>query len=179
MGFCAMSAAPYGIEAPLQRIPLRPEGPEAPDVRLHRLIYTRTPFRACLLTASPLATAEAMAALAAAYGMEALAGKPEPLADKRPVVAPIDAEAVYYKVLLPVAGIHALTPDAAEDVFPGLLQTGNGCCLIAGGGVIAAGEENLAQAAYRVSLAERIARFRQEADLNQRLLGGPALTALE
>jgi ribulose-5-phosphate 4-epimerase/fuculose-1-phosphate aldolase len=182
MVFCPMSAAPYEIEAPLQRIPLRPEGPEATDVRLHRLIYTRTPFRACLLTASPLATAEAMAALAAADGMEALAGTPETLgrpADKRPVVPPIDAEAAHYKVLLPVAGLGELGAGTGDDLIPSLLQTGNGCCLIAGGGVIAAGEENLAQAAYRVSLAERIARFRQEADLNHRLLGGPALTALE
>ena len=45
--------------------------------------------------------------------------------------------------------------------------------------MIAAGEENLGQAAYRVSLAERIARFRQEVDLNHRVLGGPALAALE
>jgi L-fuculose-phosphate aldolase len=182
MIFCPMSAAPHAIEAPLQRIRLRSEGPEASDVRLHRLIYTHTPFNACMLTASPFATAEAMAALAAADGMDALAGKPETLgrpADECPVVTPIDAEAVYYKVRLPVAGIHALTPGAGENLIHRLLHTGNGCCLIAGGGVVAAGEENLGQAAYRVSLAERMARFRQEVDLNHRVLGGPALAAFE
>jgi len=45
--------------------------------------------------------------------------------------------------------------------------------------VIAAGKENLGQAAYRVSLAERIARFRQEVDLTHRLLGGPPVEAFE
>jgi len=45
--------------------------------------------------------------------------------------------------------------------------------------VIAAGKENLGQAAYRVSLAERIARFRQEVDLTHRLLEGPPVEAFE
>jgi hypothetical protein len=45
--------------------------------------------------------------------------------------------------------------------------------------VIAAGEEHLDQAAYRVSLAERIARFRHEVGLNHRILGGPAVSAFE
>ena len=75
------------------------------------------------------------------------------------MVAPIDAEAVYHNVRLPVAGLDALASDPAENRIPGLLLLGNGCCLIAGCGVIAAGEEHLGQAAYRVSLAERIARF--------------------
>lgn len=182
MIFCPMSAAPQGIEAPLQRIPLRPQGPEAADVRLHRLIYSRTPYTACMVAASPLATAEAMAALAAGHGMEALPGKLERFespADNLPFVAPIDAEGAYYRVRLPVAGIHALAADAGEDLIPGLLQTGKGCCLIAGCGVIAAGEESLGQAAYRVSLAERIARFRQEVDLNYRLCEGPAVPSFE
>jgi ribulose-5-phosphate 4-epimerase/fuculose-1-phosphate aldolase len=182
MLFCPMSAAPQGIEVPLQRIPLRPQGPEAADVRLHRLIYSRTPFVACMLAASPLATAEAMTALAATDGMQVLTGgpaPPEPTAGRRPVVAPIDAEAAYGKVRLPVAGIQALDVDAGEDLIPGLLRTGNGCCLIAGCGVIAGGEKSLEQAAYRVSLAERLARFRMEVDLHHRLFGGPAVAEFE
>jgi ribulose-5-phosphate 4-epimerase/fuculose-1-phosphate aldolase len=182
MIFCPMSAAPQGIEAPLQRVALRPQEPEAADVRLHRRIYSRTPFTACVLAASPLATAEAMAGLAAADGMAALSGKTkpfEPRGEERPVVAPIDAESAHYKVRLPVAGMDALAADAGENSIPDLLQAGNGSCLIAGCGVIAAGEKNLEQAVYRLSLAERAARFRLEVDLNHRLLGGPAVAAFE
>ncbi len=182
MIFCPMSAAPPGIEAALQRIPLRPEEPEAADVRLHRRIYTRTPYTVCIVSASPLATAEAMAALATVAGVEALTGKPSSLerpAGEPPVVVPIDAEAAHYKVRLPVASLPALAGSAGEDLIPSLLQSANGCCLVAGGGVIAAGEERLGQAAYRVSLAERVARFRLEVALNHRLLGGPAVAAFE
>jgi hypothetical protein len=89
------------------------------------------------------------------------------------MVVPIDAESVYYNIRLPVASIHDLALDAEADLVAGLLQTGNGCGLIAGWGVVSAGEEHLGQAAYRLSLAERIARFRLEVDLNHRLFGTP------
>lgn len=173
MLFCPMSAAPDGVEVPLYRIPLRDAGPEAADVRLHRLIYTRTPFTAAILAASPLATAEGTAARAAEPDK---AGR---IPDRYPMVVPIDAEASHYKIRLPVAGAEALAAEAAESPIPGLLRTENGCCLIDGCGVIAAGEESLGQAAYRVSLAERIARFRQEVDINHRILGGPAVAAFQ
>jgi L-fuculose-phosphate aldolase len=182
MMFCPMSAAPPGIEVPLQRISLHPKGPEAADVRLHRLIYTRTSFKACMMTASPLATAEAMAVLAAADGMNARVDPPEAhlrSAADGLVVTPIDAESAYHNVRLPVTRFDALAVDAGADLLRGLLQAGNGCCLIAGSGTIAAGEERLGQAAYRVSLAERIARFRLEVNLNHRLLGGPAVVVFE
>lgn len=182
MVFCPMSAAPGGIEVPLYRIRLRAAPPEAADVRLHRLIFTQTPFSSCILAPGPLATAEGMAALSAAHGAGALAGNPYPIdrtPDHRPMVAPIDAEAAYYNVRLPVAGPDALASGPPESPIPDLLRLGGGCCLIAGCGVIAVGEENLGQAAYRVSLAERIARFRQEVDLNHRLFGGPPVEAFE
>jgi ribulose-5-phosphate 4-epimerase/fuculose-1-phosphate aldolase len=182
MVFCPTSAAPEGLEAPLQRFPLQSEGPDAWDVHLHRRIYNRSPFRACMLTSSPLAIAEAMAALAAAKGKRALSDTSEAsdrCAGGFAAVAPIDAEAVHYNVRLPVAELGALTSVAGEDVLSGLLQNGKGCGLISGVGVIAAAEDTLAQAAYRVSLAERIARFRQEVDLNHRLLGGPTVSELE
>jgi hypothetical protein len=99
--------------------------------------------------------------------------------ERRPMVVPIDAEAGYYNVRLPVAGVDALAPGPAENPIPGLLRLGDGGCLIAGGGVIAAGEEHLGQAAYRVSLAERIARFRHEVELNHRLFAGPPAAAFE
>jgi ribulose-5-phosphate 4-epimerase/fuculose-1-phosphate aldolase len=184
MLFCPMSAAPEGVELTLHRLPLRAAEPEAgaADVRLHRRIYAHTRFTACMATSAPLATAEATATWAEAHGLEALTGKPdrtEHAPDRRPRVAPIDAEAAYYKARLPVAGPDALAAGPAENRIPSLLVRGNGCCLIAGCGVIAAGEEGLGQAAYRVSLAERMARFRQEVDLNHRLLGGPAVAAFE
>lgn len=182
MLFCPMSAAPQGVAVPLRRTALRPEGSGDVDVqvRLHRLVYTRTPYTACILAAGPLATAEAMAALAEADGIAALTGRaarPDRPAAERPTVAPIDAEATHYRVSLPVADSGALGADAGEDLVPGLLEAGSGCCLIAGCGVLAAGAQSLGQAAYGVALAERVARFRLEVDLNHRVFGGPPLTA--
>jgi len=181
MLFCPMSAAPDGVEVPIFRIPLRAGDPEAADVRLHRIIYTLTPFAACILASSPLATAEGMAALAAADGAGEPTGTSSPITrapDRHPTVIPIDAEAAHYNVRLPVAGLDALASGPGENPLPGMLRFGNGGCIIAGGGVIAAGE-NLDQAAYRVSLAERIARFRHEVGLNHRILGGPPVSAFE
>jgi L-fuculose-phosphate aldolase len=174
MIFCPTSAAPQGVAVPLQRLSLRPAAPEAADVRLHRLVYTRTAYTACILAASPLATAEATAALAATDPVEApgLNGAAEGA-----VVTPIDAESAYHKIRLPVTSLPALALDDAGGLVARLLQSG--CGLIAGYGVMAAGERSLAQAAYRLSLAERVARFRQEVDLNHRLLGGPPVAAFE
>jgi hypothetical protein len=76
-----------------------------------------------------------------------------------------------------VTSLPALALDDAGGLVARLLQSG--CGLIAGYGVMAAGERSLAQAAYRLSLAERVARFRQEVDLNHRLLGGPPVAAFE
>jgi ribulose-5-phosphate 4-epimerase/fuculose-1-phosphate aldolase len=182
MIFCPTSAAPQGIEVPLFRIPLSPGGSEPADVRLHRLVYSHTSYRACILASSPLATAEAMAALAAAGGVEALTGRPDAIeahAAGFPIVAPIDAESAHHRIRLPVTTLPALAGDGAGGLLARQLETGSGLGLIAGGGVIAAGERSLAQAAYRVSLAERAARFRQEVDLHHRLLGGPPLAAFE
>jgi L-fuculose-phosphate aldolase len=182
MIFCPMSSAPLEIAVPVQRVALRPDASGDGEVRLHRRIYRSTPFTACMLAASPLATAEAMAALAAAEGMDALIGKHAPparTASAMTILAPIDAEAAHYNVRLPVTSLPALAADAPEGLLSRLLQAGDGCCLIAGAGVIAASAHGLAQAAYRVSLAERVARFRLEVDLNHRLLGAPPVTAFE
>jgi L-fuculose-phosphate aldolase len=182
MIFCPMSSAPHEMAVPVQRLALRPEAPGDGDMRLHRLIYRSTPFTACMLAASPLATAEAMAALATAEGMDALIGKhapPAKTASAMTILAPIDAEAAHYNVRLPVTSLPAMAAGAPEGLVSRLLQAGDGCCLIAGAGVIAASVHGLAQAAYRVSLAERVARFRLEVDLNRRVLGAPPVTAFE
>ncbi|MFO7708319.1 MAG: class II aldolase/adducin family protein [Desulfobacterales bacterium] len=175
MLFCPMAAAPAGLEAPVHRLPVGGSEPHAADIRLHRSIYTSTPYTACVIAPSPRATAEAVAVLSEAVGTDAssaLAQRGPERAAELPVIVPIDAEASYYNVRLPVAPPAAIGDAAPVGLIPEMLRRGNGCGIVAGCGVIAAGEEGLAQAVYRLSLAERIARFRQEAHLNHLLLGG-------
>ena len=182
MVFCPMSAAPEGLEAPLYRIPLRAPEPEAADVRLHRLIYTHTPFTACMVTTSPWATAEGMAVLAETHGAAALLGKSAGIdytAGHYPMVVPIDAEAQYYDSRLPVADPACIAAGPPGNPIPNLLSRHRGRCIVAGCGLIAAGPTGLDQAAYIVSAAERSARFRQEVHLHSRLWGGPPPAAFE
>ncbi|MBI5578033.1 MAG: class II aldolase/adducin family protein [Deltaproteobacteria bacterium] len=182
MVFCPMSAAPEGVEVPLYRIPLRAAESEATDVRLHRLIYTHTPFTACMVTTSPMATAEGMAAMAETHGPAALLGRPAGIdytAGHYPIVVPIDAEAQYYDNRLPVADPASIAADSPGNPIPNLLGRHRGSCIVAGYGLIAAGRTGLDQAAYIVSAAERSARFRQEVHLHSRLWGGPPPTAFE
>ena len=182
MVFCPMSAAPEGLEAPLYRIPLRAPEPEAADVRLHRLIYTHTPFTACMVTTSPWATAEGMAVLAETHGAAALLGPWAGIdytAGHYPMVVPIDAEAHYYDSRLPVADPACIAAGPPDNPIPNLLSRHRGRCIVAGCGLIAAGPTGLDQAAYIVSAAERSARFRQEVHLHSRLWGGPPPAAFE
>lgn len=179
MLFCPMAAAPIGVEAPLYRLPVRGSEPQAEDIRMHRRIYAQTPFTACVIAPSPLATAEAMAVLSEA-GTPAASNTSGPeQASELPVIVPVDAEASYYNIRLPVAPLAAIGNAARVDLIPKMLRRGDGCGIIAGYGVIAAGETGIAQAFYRLSLAERIARFRQEAHLNHILLGGAAPAEFE
>lgn len=181
MMFSPTAAAPGGVDPPLLRLPLGQTGPQAADTRLHRLIYARTPYAACAVAPSPLATAEAMAVLTEAVG----GGLPAAMragvlgpASELPVIVPIDAEAAFHKVRVPVAPPAALGTKAPDGFIPAMLTRGNGCAVIAGFGVIAAGA-SLAQAIYRLSLTERIAHFRQEVHLNHRLLGGAPVSDFE
>jgi ribulose-5-phosphate 4-epimerase/fuculose-1-phosphate aldolase len=182
MVFCPMSAAPAGLDLPILRLPL--EGPDdgPADIRLHRLIYARTPFKACMLTASPLATAEGMAVLAQRHGIQALEGQAAGIScapDNHPGLVPIDAEGRYLYQRLGLVDIAQIGRDAPQNPIPEMLLRCHGCCIIAGYGLISAAEASLAQAAHHASSAERIARFRQEVDLNHRLLGGPPIEAFE
>jgi ribulose-5-phosphate 4-epimerase/fuculose-1-phosphate aldolase len=182
MAFCPMSAAPTGLDVPILRLPLEDPDEPAGDVRLHRLVYARTPFTACMLTTNPLATAEGMAVLAQRHGIEALAGRPVGVSygpDHHPSLAPIDAEGRCLYHRLGLVDIAQIAGDAPENPIPDMLLRYHGCCIIAGCGVISAGETSLAQAAHHASSAERIARFRQEVDLNHRLFGGPPIEAFE
>jgi ribulose-5-phosphate 4-epimerase/fuculose-1-phosphate aldolase len=182
MLFCPMAAAPTGIEAPLIRLQVRGNEPQAADTRLHRRIYAHTPFKACVIAPSPLATAEAMAILCEAGGTgaaAALSARGSERAAELPAILPIDAEATYYNIRLPVAPPAAIGDPDPAGLIPDMLSRGNGCGIIAGYGVIAAGESGLAQALYRLSLAERIARFKQEVHLHHRLLGGAPAAEFE
>ena len=177
MLFCPMAAAPAAIGAPLYRLPIGESEPQAADIRLHRRIYAQTPFTACVIAPSPLATAEAVAVLCAEGGAgapDALAARSPGSAAELPVILPIDAEASYYNIRLPVAPPAAVGDAAPAGLIPDLLRGGNGCGIVAGWGVIAAAEEGLAQAVYRLALAERIARFRQGVHLNH-LMGSAHL----
>jgi signal transduction histidine kinase len=66
----------------------------------HKTLYRETNHKACMITQSPLASAEAIAVLAERFGMDAIV-RPESVeidyTDRldHPVVKPIDAEAVY------------------------------------------------------------------------------------
>jgi hypothetical protein len=155
--FCPMSAAPDGVEVALYHIPLRAAEPEAADVRLHRLIYTHTPFTACMVTTSPWATAEGMAVLTQTHGPAALLGKSAGIdytAGHYPMVVPIDAEAQYYDSRLPVADPACIAAGSPGNPIPDLLGRHLGGCIVAGYGLIAAGPTGLT-AAYIVSAAER------------------------
>lgn len=176
MVFTASAAAPAGSETPRRRLPVGKDDPADSALRLHRRIYARTPFAACVVAPAPLATAEATAVWCAAQGgslPSALSAACDGPATALPAITPIDAEAAFYKVTVPVAPPAALSDCAPSGLLPEMLRQGEGCAAIAGVGVIAAGE-TLAQAVYRLSLMERIAYFRQEVHLNQRLLGGAA-----
>lgn len=179
MIFSMTAAAPKGIATACLGLPLAETDPQAADVRLHRRIYAHTPFKACVIAPAPLATAEATAVWSAAWGgrlPEALSTTLHGPASELPVILPIDAEAAYYKIRIPVAPPGVLHEAAPPGLLPDMLTQGGGCAAIAGVGVIAAGE-TLDQAVYRLSLMERIAHFRQEVDLNHRLFGSAPVNA--
>ena len=145
----------------------------------HKTLYRDTNHKACIITQSPLASAEGLAVLAERYGMEALV-RPESVAidyadsHDHPVVKPIDAEAVY---LNPRVGLCRW--DAPIAAVLDMLRWHKGACFIAGVGSIGAGKVTLEQAAHHVSSGESIARFRQAVHLAHVLRGGPPLSHYE
>lgn len=153
MGFLPAAAAPRGWRLPLFRLRLDEE-PTGLDGILHRTVHTRTPYRACILAPAP----HAIAAAAEAAGSEIL---------------PVDGEARHAGVRLPVAAAEELCAAPEASLLPRLLQAGGGCLLLEGLGILGCGRERLAEAALRVSVAERVCRLRAEIALNHRLLGTP------
>jgi hypothetical protein len=179
MLYCPTSSAPEGFEIAIRRIPIEPDENDDWELMFHKTLYRDTNHKACMITQSPLASAEALAVLAERYGMEALV-RPESVAinyDDRldhPVVKPIDAEAVY---LNPRVGLCRW--DAPVSAILDMLRWHKGACFVAGVGTISAGKITLEQAAHNNASGESIARFRQAVHATHVLSGGPPLQRFE
>jgi L-fuculose-phosphate aldolase len=179
MLYCPTAAAPEGFEIAIRRLPIEAGEGDDWELMFHKALYRETNHKACIITQSPLASAEAMAVLAERYGMDALA-RPESVdidyTDRldHPVVKPIDAEAVY---LNPRVGLCRW--DAPVGAILDMLRWHKGTCFLAGVGAIGAGKITLEQAAHNVASGESIARFRQGVHLVHLLRGGPPLEHYE
>ena len=179
MLYCPTASAPEGFEIAIRRLAIEADEGDDWELAFHKTLYRETTHKACIITQSPLASAEGLAVLAERYGMEALV-RPESVAidyaDRvdHPVVKPIDAEAVY---LNPRVGLCRW--DAPVAAVLDMLRWHKGACFIAGVGAIGAGKVTLEQAAHHVSSGESIARFRQAVHLAHVLRGGPPLSHYE
>jgi ribulose-5-phosphate 4-epimerase/fuculose-1-phosphate aldolase len=182
MIYCPMSAVPEEMDFPLYRMPLDLAEEDTHDLALHRLIYDNTNYTTCMITTSPMATAEGMVVLAESFGIDVLLGEPTeiPYSPKEhPVIAPIDAEAIYLNPRLGLVDISQLAKKTPDNPILNMLRWYKGCCAVAGYGVISVGDTTLEQAAHNVASAERIGRFRMEVFANERLLEGPPLKSFE
>ena len=179
MLYCPTASAPEGFEIAIRRLPIDALEGDDWELMFHKTLYRDTNHKACIITQSPLASAEGLAVLAERYGMDALV-RPESVAidyadsHDHPVVKPIDAEAVY---LNPRVGLCRW--DAPIAAVLDMLRWHKGACFIAGVGAIGAGKVTLEQAAHHVSSGESIARFRQAVHLTHVLRGGPPLSHYE
>jgi len=179
MLYCPTASAPEGFEIAIRRLSIEADEGDDWELAFHKTLYRETTHKACIITQSPLASAEGLAVLAERYGMEALvrpASVAIDYADRidHPVVKPIDAEAVY---LNPRVGLCRW--DAPVAAVLDMLRWHKGACFIAGVGAIGAGKVTLEQAAHHVSSGESIARFRQAVHLAHVLRGGPPLSHFE
>jgi len=182
MIYCPMSAIAKDFEFPLYKIPVDFQDNDSVDQKIHRLIYQNTHQNTCMITMSPLATAEGMAMLVDNYGKEVILGKNMdiPYSPKNhPVITPIDAEAIYLNPRLGLVDISQLANYSAENPILNMLRWHKGCCVVAGYGVISTGETTLEQAAHNAASAERIAQFRSEVFINEKLLNGPIVKYFE
>jgi ribulose-5-phosphate 4-epimerase/fuculose-1-phosphate aldolase len=179
MLYCPTASAPEGFEISIRRLLIDADEGDDWELMFHKTLYRDTNHKACMITQSPLASAEGMAVLAERYGMEALV-RPESVpidyTDRldHPVVKPIDAEAVY---LNPRVGLCRW--DAPVGAVLDMLRWHKGACFIAGVGAIGAGKVTLEQAAHHCSSGESIARFRQAVHLAHVLRGGPPIEHYE
>lgn len=182
MVFCPMSAIPEGMDLNLIRTSIRITEEDDFERMLHKLIYSNTNYTTCIMASNPLATAEGMALLAGRFGMEALLGEPPDISYSRenhPVVAPIDAEAIYLNPRLGLVDSTHLNNRSSKNPILNMLRWHKGCCVVGGFGVVATGDTTLEQAAHNLASAERIGKFRIEVHINEKLLGGPPLESFE
>ncbi len=182
MIFCPASAVPAGMEFQLVRISTTMRDDDDFETMLHKLIYTNTNFTTCIMASNPMATAEGMATLAEKFGIASLIGESCGIPFTRedhPVVAPIDAEAIYLNPRIGLVDSAQLSNRSPENPILNMLRWHKGCCLVGGFGVIAAGDTTLEQAAHNVASAERIGKFRTEVYINEKLLNGPLLKSFD
>jgi len=181
MIYCPTGAVPDDFAIPLRRTELTPADSDSIDLRLHKLIYQYTHQNSCSITTCPLATADGMATLVDKYGSETLLGEGNIpyLAENHPVVLPIDAEAIYLNPKVGLVDIGQLRNFSPDNPILNMLRWHKGCCIVAGYGVISTGDSTLEQAAHNAASAERIAAFRSEVYVNQRLLNGPTVESFE
>ena len=182
MIFCSTSAVPENFEFPMYRAGIEFQDDDSLDLRLHKLIYQNTHQNTCMITSSPLATAEGMAILADEYGMEVLLDRDTEIsyrAEDHPVVKPIDGEAIYLNPRVGLVDISQLTNMTPDNPILNMLRWYKGCCIVAGYAVISTGHATLEQAAHNAASVERIARYRSEVFINEKMLDGPAVTLFE
>jgi ribulose-5-phosphate 4-epimerase/fuculose-1-phosphate aldolase len=182
MAYSPVSAVPAGFDFSLFRLPIRFAEDDSADLRIHKLIYQHTHQNACMITTCPMATAEGMAELAGRFGEGVLLGEETEVRydlHDHPTLVPIDAEAIYLNPKLGLVDIRGLANYTPENPILNMLRWHKGCCIVAGYGVISTGATTLEQAAHNASSAERIAQFRTEVFINERILDGPPVATFE
>jgi len=182
MIYCPMSAAPEGFDFPLEKAPIDFKETDYLDLKIHKLIYQHTHQNACMVTTSPLATAEGMAVLANKFGANVLLNEQVEIPyapGDHPMICPIDAEAIYLNPRLGLVDFRQLMDDTSGNPILNMLRWYKGCCVVSGYGVISTGDTTLEQAGHNAASAERIARFRSEVFINHRLLKGPSVARFE
>jgi len=182
MIFCPMSSVPENMDFPLCRISTRISKEDPFELALHKLIYNHTNYSTCIMANNPSISADGMTVLAEDFGIDTLLGTSSniPYTQKEhPVIAPIDAEAIYLNPRLGLTDITLLNDRTPENPILNMLRWHKGCCVVAGFGLIAVGDTTMEQAAHNVSSAERIGRFRTEVFINEKLLNGPTLKCFE
>ena len=180
--YCPLSSVPEGFDFPLTRENIRFEETDTLNLKIHKLIYQNTNQTTCMITTNPMATAEGMTCLHNRYGFDAMLGKEDRISyhDKsHPVILPIDAEAIYLNPKLGLVDPSTLNDMTKGNPILNMLRWYKGCCVVSGFGVISTGQTTLEQAAHNASSAERIARFRNEVFINNKLINGPELEHFE
>jgi L-fuculose-phosphate aldolase len=179
MLYCPLAGAPEGLELNIRRVSLNAEKNDDWELRFHKIVYKETSNKTCMITMSPLASAEAMAVIAESYGMEALLDPSSVTIDyshrkDHPVIVPIDAEAVY---LNPRVGL--CNSNAPDEAVLDMLRWHKGACFVAGMGAIGIGKVTLEQAAHHIASGESIARFRQSVHMTHKIKNGPPIEYFE